>query len=495
MSKPIYLFEDHCESYVHWREAGLKGLQVVHVDAHLDVAEDGMDNELLEAVKACGTAAELDKYRRNDDILWGGFHPGNYLYPAIMDGTVSKLIWVIPDWLPCGRSLYDWGREEVQLWFDMKLSDYGSFEMHENRLCGTLFGINFEICFLKDLKVDGGNIAWDIDTDYLIDEKDIPFIEPSELIEIMKEKAPNPVITTIAFSVNGGYLPPSKKYLGWMIKSSCEDNYKTEYSQFYENITKACKYADNGDYEKAESTLTGFENLEAEYRACAYLELSEINRLMGKQHKTDCMQEEVRRICPELIIPAYNRAMTHYRRKEYDKALDMLSALPQDNEVDFLLGNFISATIFIKQNKFSEAEPYWTKITGSVYFGNWSPSVKAHICYIAGSTFHKSGEYDKALDILNTSVSLNPGYARSYLVRGQTYLALGQPEKAAKDFRRFIRFRPDTVESMEARLFLAGSYRLLKNTGLEKAMVREIIKLDTTGLFEIRARLGKFYTC
>jgi tetratricopeptide (TPR) repeat protein len=494
MSTPIFLFEDHCESYIHWRGAGLKNLQVVHVDAHLDVAEDGLDEGLLESIKACRTTDELERFRRNDDILWGGFHPGNYLYPAIKDGTVSKLIWVIPDWLPGGKNLQDWGREEVQLWLDLPLSDYGSFAMKENRLCGTLLGAEFEICFLDDLKTDGVNIAWDIDTDYLIDEKDIPFIEPLQLIEKLAQKAPDPKIVTIAYSVNGGYLPPAKKYLGQLIRYAVEGDYRQEFSLKYKTITDACRDMETGRYEEGLAKLSECLG-DPVFGACALLEISELYELWGDKIRSGEYREKVRQMEPSLLIPPYNRAMTHYRRKEYEKALKILGEMTGDNEVDFLLANFISATIFIKQGKFGDANPYWQAITGSPFFLNWSPSVRAHICYIAGSTLFKNGDFAGSLDFLNQSVMLNSDYARCYLIRGQVYLSLGQPEKAAKDFRRFIRFKPYTVESMEARLFLAGTYRLLKNQGLESAMVREIIKLDTTGFYEIRARLGKFYTC
>src|SRR5665647_2033865 len=66
----VCLVENHDEAYHAWRHAGFLGRQLVHVDAHHDMA-------------------------------WladpGQLNIGNYLCQAIKDGVVSEVVWVVPD--------------------------------------------------------------------------------------------------------------------------------------------------------------------------------------------------------------------------------------------------------------------------------------------------------------------------------------------------------------------------------------------------------------
>src|SRR6476646_7167567 len=63
------VFDCHDESYIRWRDAGVRGATLVHVDAHHD----------LEPGPASGIV-----------------HVGNYVRVAIDEGIVTRLIWVLP---------------------------------------------------------------------------------------------------------------------------------------------------------------------------------------------------------------------------------------------------------------------------------------------------------------------------------------------------------------------------------------------------------------
>ena len=83
------LFDDHYQALPTWREAGLDGLTCVHVDAHLDVSTDGFTERSLAGIAKARTREELAAFRGNPRLPWGGLHCGNYLYPALLDGTVT----------------------------------------------------------------------------------------------------------------------------------------------------------------------------------------------------------------------------------------------------------------------------------------------------------------------------------------------------------------------------------------------------------------------
>ncbi|MCD4783881.1 MAG: tetratricopeptide repeat protein [Candidatus Eremiobacteraeota bacterium] len=491
MKVPFFIFEDHCESYIRWREMGLKDLCVIHIDAHLDVADEGLDDAILEKIRCCKSVENLEKFRKNEDVLWGGFHPGNYLYPAMYDGTVSHLIWVIPDHLPGKEKLLLWARQEVMQWVDLSLADYDSLHYEDNRVVGKLKGIDFEICFLKDLRVGSANYVWDIDTDYLIDEDDIPWISPMDLIHHLYHIAPNPLMITTAYSVNGGYLPPEQKYLGDLIE-------KTIKGQMTDSLRECYQYLMDGDraiLQKYHHGTKWYYNkckTESFYTPYLNLRLAELCRMKNETELERKYMEEVRRLEPILILPAYDIAMIHFRRKDYDKALSLLKKTADIDETHFLMSHFISAVIYIKKEEYATAALHLETIIELKHFDNWNNSIRAHVLFIAGSTYLKGEKYKKALELMNKSIDINPDNAGVYSQRGRIYLKMEKYENAARDFRKYLRKKPDRLESMEVRLLLAFTYRSLDKKGMEMREVRRILKDDTTGFYSMKARLGRY---
>lgn len=536
MATPIFLFEDHCESYLHWKDAGLKDLCVVHVDTHLDVADEGLTKDTLEKLAACKTSTEMEEYRKNEDILWGGFHPGNYLYPAMKDGTVSRLIWVIPEHLPGGNEFLPWAREHLQEWVELSLSDYDSLHNEGNKIVGKLAGFDFEICFLKDLDCSSTNIVWDIDTDYLIDNYDYAWKSPMELVEYLKKKAPAPEMITIAYSVNGGYLSPEQKYLGDMVKLAIDGGITAEMAENYRHILEGDNIISDyqqesqysvvssapgssvlrdgdpltnekikaigeispdspppptKDYDKAISLFKTAESTPL-FKPFMDLRMSNIYREQGDEEKAKEFREKAAEQRPDVILPIYDIAMIHFRRKEYDKALELLDQTKESDEIHFLMSHFLSGVIYQKQNKDTEALKHWEEIIHSDYFANWEQSVRAHITFIVGATMLKTGRLEEALNQLNFSIILNPENHKAYCQRGRVYMETDKLENAARDFRKYLYMKPDAIESLEVHLLLAETYRRQKKDGMEKREVRTVLKKDTTGFYSMKARLGRY---
>ena len=140
------LFDDHYEAFPLWREAGLSGLTCLHVDAHLDVMADGFTPQMVKRIATTQTRAGLEEFRNHDELPWGGFHCGNYLYPALLDGTVTTLIWMLPRDIIKGNSFLDGTRQELQNWVDMTFDEYSSLRCEEGRVEGTLLGRRLIVC-------------------------------------------------------------------------------------------------------------------------------------------------------------------------------------------------------------------------------------------------------------------------------------------------------------------------------------------------------------
>ena len=67
--------------------------------------------------------------------------------------------------------------------------------------------------------------------------------------------------------------------------------------------------------------------------------------------------------------------------------------------------------------------------------------------YGLGRAYFQSGDYERALKELNTSLSQHQESAPGHLVRGNVHAALGESEDAIRDYREALRINPDTVEA------------------------------------------------
>lgn len=59
-----------------------------------------------------------------------------------------------------------------------------------------------------------------------------------------------------------------------------------------------------------------------------------------------------------------------------------------------------------------------------------------------GYVYKLKGNYQKALDILNKAIEMNPGYGESYRSRGEVYAEMGEYEKAVADITEFLKLIP-----------------------------------------------------
>lgn len=89
----LAIFGDHNNAYYHWHEAAAdgdlrQGALLLHFDAHSDIGVVSMTPPSKDA-----TLAEQKDFTAKLDI-------GQFITPAIIDGTVEEIYWVIPSWAP-----------------------------------------------------------------------------------------------------------------------------------------------------------------------------------------------------------------------------------------------------------------------------------------------------------------------------------------------------------------------------------------------------------
>lgn len=204
--------EEHYDAYFTWKHQGIKGAWCWHVDAHLDVGRLGLWEERLEALKPCTSFAQAQALgiTGSSYLPWGGLNCGNYLYPAIKEGIVGKLTWVIPPDLPHGNYLR-WAREHLDSWFGIGLDEYAGLTEQEGRVSGTILGIPFEMGVLEALEIPKEPVLLDLDIDYFLDGDGEKWQDSRVFAE--KIEGLESLCTTVAYSVLGGYTPTQDREL------------------------------------------------------------------------------------------------------------------------------------------------------------------------------------------------------------------------------------------------------------------------------------------
>jgi tetratricopeptide (TPR) repeat protein len=193
---PVHLMENHDEAYWIWKKAGIQGEILVHMDAHDDLS--------------------WVANRANLDI-------GNFICQALKEGMVREVYWVVPDQtLESVQNLKPVLRRLKRL-----RSKYpeprAPFIANDHQIDGALLGKPFRVCSLRRLPRFSEEVLLDIDVDYLTIPRachdnhrhgELPWRWPEELLHGLEACGLQASLTTVAYSVEGGYTPLKWKYLG-----------------------------------------------------------------------------------------------------------------------------------------------------------------------------------------------------------------------------------------------------------------------------------------
>lgn len=189
----VFLIEDHDEAYRIWKRFQIKNRVVIHIDAHLD----------------------FDWIKEGNPI-----NIGNYLYPAIKDGILREIYWIVPS--PIWRNSVD--RQRIKEWLAAKIIPAEDMQEERDKIHFSILGVQVIICSLTDMPVMDEGIVLDIDTDFFVtssmDEADFPhkhkrriWIDNDNFLKIITDKCKFIETVVICYSVKYGYTPVEFKYL------------------------------------------------------------------------------------------------------------------------------------------------------------------------------------------------------------------------------------------------------------------------------------------
>lgn len=237
MTPSLHVFENHDEAYHIWRRAGLTGKTLVHLDAHHDMAWLESRDEL---------------------------HIGNYVCQAIKDGIVADVFWIVPDptWTsaPSRKHLYRVVKRLTKT-YPAKRS---RVHVGVDRMTTELMDIQVTIGPLAALPRQATDVLLDIDTDFMlipimsaiVSDADVerPWIWPDEVVPRLRAADIAPAVTTIAYSVDGGYTSLHWKYLGAALAAElgAPSHDTTRLRSGFGHLREAAAAASRGDLETAE---------------------------------------------------------------------------------------------------------------------------------------------------------------------------------------------------------------------------------------------------
>src|SRR5213594_3046374 len=227
----VVMMEDHDGAYYAWKQEGITGRVLLHIDAHIDWdwIADKNPLDILQAQSLQQLESMLEE--RGLWNLSGGrseelVHIGNYIYPAIVEGVVKEFFWVVPDSFV--ENPTEW-RHVIRQFQNLQRINPRAMKgvsIDGNRVVAEIAGTRVTACSLPDLPAIQEPVLLDIDTDFLMRDpaeacdagedpwRQLPWLWPRELVARLNAKAIRTDFVTIAYSVEGGFTPLPYKYLG-----------------------------------------------------------------------------------------------------------------------------------------------------------------------------------------------------------------------------------------------------------------------------------------
>jgi tetratricopeptide (TPR) repeat protein len=408
--------EDHREAYFFWKELGLRDQACLHVDAHLDVSN-------LKA-PAYETAERPE------------MNCGNFLLPALQEGALSSLVWVVPDHLPGGEDILDWTRLELQNWMRLDLSDYMSLEKVDERVEGRLLNKPFTVCRSEDTPEMQHPFVLDIDIDYFLDPDDELWQSPVELVRNLG--CSDPTATTIAYSVQGGYTPVRYRYLAPLTELALKDP---------DSATEIWDFLQSG---------------RADFPP----------RWPDWTRPTDALPvKNIDKVSAALMRGMVNEAERHLEEVE-----------------DGRERTFMKGLLALRKERLEEASESWEALFAD---RNLEKSTRLYLLTTCGRAQLAAEQYGQAYETLARARGLARNDSEVLALQARACVGLGRTEEAARLFRNAIKLSPELLETAQTRLELAELYLKRGQNSLAERLLHQTLAGDTPGFMKVRAEALK----
>ena len=470
MTAPRLVMEDHSGAYVLWKENDLKNGVCIHVDAHLDVMDRGFTPEMLEKIASVRTADDLKECLTPTFLPWGGVHCGNYLYPALMEGVVTHLVWVIPKpMIRPEESLLEFAHRELPNWMELTLEEHYSLAQTEGRVEGTLAGRRFTLCTSDNLPpIDDRPILLDIDVDYFQASDNRIWQTPGALFEEMALERVDAL--TVAVSVDGGYTCLEHRYLAEVTEHVFSDGTDSK----WEAITREVLAADAERNDNPEAYADLLKTDTPPWLQAALTLKDGLAR--GKS-----MQEAsalAAKLDDRYKVQTLNEALCLLRIGEVERAVSMTG----DSEESA----FLRAVMSFQGGLFQESKDTWDRFLSTTEL---SPKERAFALSLRGQASLQLDRFEEAVADLSEAVKLESEMYQYALYLGLALQLSNELKKAAKVWRKALNQNNERLASVGLHLELSRLYRSMGKQALADAELKRVKQKDKAGDYKMVIQL------
>ena len=159
---------------------------------------------------------------------------------------------------------------------------------------------------------------------------------------------------------------------------------------------------------------------------------------------------------------ALGLARFFHRRKDYDRALQLLQGLERENDLQAQRARLVEGEILLAQKRWDAAHPVLAEIQPDLL----SPGDRLHRLYLMGIASMNGGDYEGAIFSFQALLALRThgDLARqAALYLGQSHYTLGQYARAAAVFEELAQRFPAHPDAHEAAYLAGENYYLLED--------------------------------
>ena len=476
----IYLIENHSTAYNIWHALDIKGATLIHIDTHDDcrhIPDEKITN--LDKLKTEKNYQEIFnksdielsfRYQLKPDKFL--FDLGNFIYPCIIDGTVSRLFWVVPN-----KELDSNTRLILQTHLQeaLKLKPLLIKEQTDTSFSFLLQNCTITITTLDGLPRITGKSLLDIDTDFFVFQNALSenhirgslSWDPPTVCAFLNRRVRNPLVTTISSSVSGGYLPVAFRFLSDAIfeyfangmypddavklldgvctmlslPTSLTEPYKPRSATFspaYEHFSGLFLVA-NGKETNAIKKIELATSMNPAY-AKAMLDLAEAFISMGRLQRAHEMIDLFEKFSGgETSQSAAIRVRLLINEKAFQKADTLCRKLVDWDRSPYFL--MLHAGLMVEQGRASEATVIYQEIIKS------HPD-NASAYYNMGLLLANQGNIDQAIEHYKMAIRLKPDLSAANENLGYILINAGKYQEAVACLKAAIISNPFNVSSL-----------------------------------------------
>ncbi|HWR59517.1 MAG TPA: hypothetical protein VN328_11580 [Thermodesulfovibrionales bacterium] len=218
----VEILEDHNATLEHWIQKGIRSAVLVNIDAHDDMKRISVkETERLSSAYQQRKMAPLtagNKQFKNFPVT-----NSNFIRAAAKLGIVSRVYWVVPSTY---NLFSDSGNQLVSLlnMYGFPYQDIKTFRMEEGCFIGNSDGIPLSICQIERLPDISEPILLTVDVDFFQEMNNAfghKFTNSvNQTLSALFKKGYSIRDATVAYSVSGGFLSASHRWVGEMVIDS-----------------------------------------------------------------------------------------------------------------------------------------------------------------------------------------------------------------------------------------------------------------------------------